>query len=59
MTLLLVETVLGVAALAALSAGLLIVGGADLRRDPDHATLVGTGSLAPRELGEQQTPPAE
>lgn len=56
---LLVGTVLGVAALAAMSFGLLTAMGADLRGDPDHAPMEGTEGLAPHELGEVETPQAE
>lgn len=56
---LIVGTLLGVAAIAGTSLGVLVALGADLRDDADHAPLEGTGGLPPDELGEQQTPRAE
>jgi hypothetical protein len=54
----LVGTVLGVAALAAVGFGLLAAMGVDLGGDPDHAPMDGTEGLAPHELGDQETPQA-
>jgi hypothetical protein len=56
-TMVVVGTALGVAALAALSLGLLVATGVDLGGDLDHAPMEGTDGLEPHELGELKTPP--
>ena len=56
---LLVGMLLGVAAIAVTSLGVLVALGVDLRGDADHAPLEGSTGLSPDELGEEQTPGPE